>query len=215
MASGFNVDRFRASLGFRGGVLKTNKFAVSFTLPPVFDDDANRTLYLSLCQDAELWCDAASIPGLVQQNLKFRRYGYGSLDTAPLSVNFDDIQLRFIVDGQGDNWRLFQKWHNKIINTNSLKGLWSGGTEISGGAFDLFPYEVGWQSDYETGILVTWFTENGDEAKTIYLNQAFPTAISEVKLDWGDGGDVARFIVNFSIQDWQFRDQYSNPVNGS
>lgn len=209
---GFNIDEFGASLALRG-VIKTNKFRISFVLPPAFDGDPYLAYYMALCQDVGLWCDAASIPGIVQQTLKFRRYGYGSLDTAPVSVNFNDVQLRFISDGQGDMWRMFQKWENKIINSNSLKGMFADGTEVSGpGAPNLSPYEVGWQQDYETGIVVSWFDDTGEEVKTIYLNQAFPTAISEIKLDWGDNGDVARFMVNFSIQDWQFRDRLSNPL---
>jgi hypothetical protein len=209
--TGFNIDRFRASLNHRDGILKTNKFEVTFTLPPIFDGDENRSLYMAVTQDQGLWCDAAVIPGLVEQNIKFRRYGYGPLDTAPLSVNFEDIQLRFIADGQGANWRLFHEWRNKIINTNSLKGMWAPGTEQSGGE-ELYPYETAWQEEYQTSLFVQWYAENGDEIKLIHVNQGYPTAVSPIQLDWGDNGDVARFMVNFSIQDWQYRDAFSNPM---
>ncbi len=196
----FNVDEFRASVASRG-LLKTNKFNVTFQLPPCFTGDPDIATYRSLCQDNELWCDSAIIPGVTFQTLKFRRYGYGSLDTVPVGVQFPDIQLRFIADGFADNWRLFHTWLNKSVNTDSSKGMWNNTTETSAGKA-LAPYETAWQGNIETGLVVTVFNDVGAPVKTIYCNQAIPTAVSDIKLDWGDNGDVARFMVNFAMQDW-------------
>jgi hypothetical protein len=196
----FNVDVFLSSLALRG-TIKTNKFNVSFALPPCFTGDSDYARYRSLAQDSELWCDSASIPGIVLQTLKFRRYGYGSMDTAPVSTQFNDVQLRFVADGNADNWNMFHKWINKTINSDSSGGMWNGTTE-SVNSQQLYPYETAYQTDVETSVIVAWFNDTGEQVRSIVLNQAIPTAISDIKLDWGDNGDVARFVVNFSIQDW-------------
>lgn len=208
----FNVDVFRSSLALRGA-LRTNKFECTFVLPPCFQGDPDLARYNALCRDSGLFCDGASIPGLFLQTLKFRRYGFGTLDTAPIVPVFNDVQLRFIVDASGDNWKMFHKWVNKVSNSDTSQGIF-GVTEQDSGN-QMYPYELGYQVDYVTGMIVSVYNDVGDRVKDIYLNQAFPSAISDVKLDWGDGGDVARFIVNFSIQDWQSSDVgVSTPLTG-
>lgn len=196
----FNVDEFRASIALRG-VLKTNKFMVTFVLPPCFNGSPFLSYYQSLSLDSGLWCDSASIPGVVLQTLKFRRYGIGPLDSAVVAANFNDVQLRFIADSNGDNWRMFAAWIDKSLNFNDSGGMWNENAGISNNQ-PMAAYETGFQVDFQTTLFVSVYNDVGNEVKTIALNQANPTAISDIKLDWGDGGDAARFMVNFSIQDW-------------
>lgn len=204
----FDIDAFKAQMSHTG-TIKTNKFEVSMNLPEVFDGDEKYAFYSGLIQGQIMYCDRASIPGLFLQTMKFRRYGYGVLETKPITPTFNDVQLSFISDSGGDNWRFFHKWINKISNSDTSSGIWNGTTERSTNR-PLFPYELGWYDEFVTPIAVSWYNEAGLEVKRIVLNNAYPTAISDIKLDWGDGGDVARFIVNFAILDW-FSDEESAP----
>lgn len=196
----FNVEEFLTQISQRG-TIKTSKFEVGMNLPPCWDSDPNLAYYNSLIRDVGLRCDRAAIPGIVHQTFKYRRYGYGTTETVPLVPNFDDAQLSFISDAEGDFWRLFQKWMNKISNSDTGSGIWNGSTERVMSR-SLYPYDLSYKSDYATQIVVTWYSDDGIPVKNIVLNEAFPTAISEIKLDWADGQNIARFIVNFSAQDF-------------
>lgn len=185
--------------------MKSNKFMVGFVLPSCFGGDPEASIYLTLNRDAGLWCDSASLPGTTQHTAKIRRYGYGNDEQVPISASFEDIQLRFLSDGQGLYWNMFHRWLNKTVNKDSSRGMWiaDGATpsEVSSGS-NLDPYETAYQSTYSTDFEITVYDDTGSEIRNVVLNQAYPTAVSDIKLDWGDNGDVARFMVNVTYQDW-------------
>lgn len=196
----FNVDSFLSTAGARG-VLKTTQTEVTFILPPAFDSDPDAGFSNLLAQEQSMWADATAIPGVTLQSMKFRRYGYGMFDSAVFTPNFSDVQVRFIADASLDNWRLFWSWINKTVNLDSSGGMpFTGNTVVA--SYPLAPYETAYQDDVSSTLFITTYAATGDEAMTVILNNATPTAISEIKTDWGDTADVARFIVNFNIQDF-------------
>lgn len=185
--------------------MKTNQFSVNLALPRAFDGDPELSAYMAITRDLEFWCDAADLPGTTQQTIPVRRYGYGTTESVPIVPSFEDVPLRFIADGQGLYWNMFHRWLNKTVNKDSSRGLFDGNvpTEISGGAdLTLSPYETAYQTTYIATVLVTVFDPAGNPIRRVVLNQAYPSAVSAIKLDWGDGGDIARFMVNMAIQDW-------------
>jgi hypothetical protein len=196
----FNINDFYAQLSFRG-TIKTSKFKVFFSLPPCFTGDPEQGLFTSLVRDMELRIDKASIPGITHQMTSVRRYGYGAVDKISLVPNFDDIQISIIADANGDLWRFYQKWLNKTINADISTGNIFDTTELNRGN-PTAPYEVSYKDDFAVPIAISWYSDDGNEAQQIVLNEAFPSAVSEVKMDWGDQGEVARFMVNLSYNDY-------------
>jgi hypothetical protein len=184
----FDVRELSTELNLRG-VIKPSRFFVTLNLPPVWSDDPEVQYYASLCRDLGLRADRASIPGLAVRTLPVRRYGYGTIDTQPLTPVFDDVQVSFISDAWGDSWMLFNKWIRKITNSDTPRSPEDA-------------YELAYKDEYANQVQIQWYSEIGEMAKTIVLNQAYPTGLSEIKLDWGDDQTIARFVVNFSVQDF-------------
>jgi hypothetical protein len=197
----FNPDVFVSSVTARGGMVKTNKFRFWFTLPTCFQGDPNLANYQSLVRDVEMWADSAQLPGTTQQTMKFRRYGYGPLDTSVVGAIFEDMPVRFISDAQGGFWTLMHEWMSKTLPKLGANSTMSTAEETSNNSF-LDAYETAWQSAVQTTVFVSVYNDAGTEVQRATMGQAYPTAVSEVKLDWGDQGDVARFVVNFTFQDW-------------
>lgn len=197
----FNPDTFVSSVANYGGLMRTNKFRFWFTLPTCFQGDPNLATYQQLTRDAELWADQAQWPGTTQQTMKFRRYGYGPLDTAVIAPLFEDVPIRFIADGTGLYWALFNEWMSKAVPKSGQGPMNADQVEVSN-TQPLSPYETGWQYSYETTMNVSGYNDAGDEVMRAVINQGYPTAVSEIKFDWGDGGDAARFMVNMNMQDW-------------
>ena len=201
----FNIDEFQASIHNRG-VMKPNKFQVRFTLPSAFGRaEPGFSVYQAMTRDMEFWCDQTSLPGVVLQTAQVRRYGYGPIEKVPVAPVINDIQLRIIVDGAGANWEVFRRWINKVNNFDSQSGInpapGVARSEQTNGA-DLGLYEVSYQSDYSTQFVISTFNEIGGEQKRVVLTNTFPTAVSDIRLDWGDNNNLARFSVNLAVQDW-------------
>ena len=114
----FNIGNFKASL-INDGVIRSNRYELIFN-PPV-GMPTNFDL-----RDILIRCETASIPPVwfaTDDNL--RRYGYGPLDKAPTSPQFDPFNCQFLADKNGLIHGYFTDWMNLIANFDSSNGIYS------------------------------------------------------------------------------------------
>jgi hypothetical protein len=190
----FNIETFKSRAG-RNGFLRTNKFELWITVPPILKSgDVN-------IQDADnnlkFMCDAVNYPGISLNTHDNRRFGYGAVEKKPNAPTFNDLNIDIIADGDNNNWKLIKKWIQYVNNYNFLNS-----TEPSPGNLSFF--EVNYKQNYRSTILLRIYHESGpEEPRTIVkFKDAFPVSISDIQMNWGDTGNLLRFQTSWSYFTW-------------
>lgn len=205
----FNIDTFRAEINSIG-VLRPNKFEVFFTPPSTLaggintqgnptQTAANFSTLDNIHQYVHLYCQDAMIPGVqIAVSEQIRRYGYGPLEKKPVSPQFTDAAFIFRVDGRADIIKLFQAWIKLVVNYENTNGVDS----TNGIKAGQHPYELSYKSDYMTPVAISTFNDQGEEVLRTVLREAYPIAVGDVKVSWGDRNSYMVLPVLFSYLDW-------------
>ena len=206
---GFNLNEFNSYINVNGGIAKTSTFLVNII--PNFHKNLNNEAVVkinraSLQSTSELtfFCSATNLPGLSLETSSTRRYGIGPNSKIPISFSYQDLNLVFYGDNRGNVLKYFNFWLNNIvmhntqypINSDNLKPSsdpFSGrskidnvsndpNTPVSGAA----PYEFKYPSETSCIIEISLFDPDARRFETRTFLDAYPVAVGDVRLSWGD-----------------------------
>lgn len=178
----FSINEFKAVIG-RYGLAKSSNFAVVFS-PPA-------GVQASIINDLPLLVHQVNLPGVQFQTENVRHKGYGIEERRAAAVQFTDLTLTIIGDGEGRVLEFLQQWMMLVMNYSGERGTSTYGTpsetfaypEDYWGTIDLYMYDV-------TG-----------QAYTIYtFNKAFPIDMGSGDLDWSTTDDFMRINVSFTYR---------------
>lgn len=188
----FNIDEFSSVINKRWGVQKTNRFSVQILPPQRFNNINGAT---SLFRDLELLADQVNFPGVSLTTHDVRRYGYGPVEKRANGHNFTELNVSFIKTGDGYVHRAFKEWISIVSPFNMRQG-------ISG------QFTFSYKTDYITDIRIKLLTESNElpPAAELVLREAYPIAIQDLPVSWGEMNNHARLSVNFAFQDWYLED---------
>lgn len=221
-AGSFNAADFRSIIGSKTGVAEPNKFRVRFFLPNGLNgttpsqgtggSEENHTSKSGADKETirylEFWAHSTSIPafGLMAQPAK--RYGYGASERRPFAPVYTDVQVMFIADDHGDNWKLFYNWMNMIYNTRAHLGMSTNTGHVNmHGAGNLLaykPYQLAYRTEYLTDVQIHTFSKTGQQNMHVVLREAFPISMGGVSLNWADNNSFMSLPVTFAYTDLQF-----------
>lgn len=187
----FDIGEFRSRISQRG-VMKPSKFRVEIPVPRGLQGQGTS----SIVRDLEFYCDAGEIPMVDVTTSDIRRHGYGPLEKRAYGVNFNDVPLRFIADGNGEVYAFFNAWMNLVVNFDSTQGPLE--EKARGGV----AHEVAYKDEYAVDLNVYVYDDNGHEIIKTTLLEAWPTRVESIKLDWSDTGSIARVGTIFTFRDW-------------
>lgn len=159
----------------KGGVAKTNFFAVNLTLPELLHSiepiksKMNRVM---------LFCDQAQLPGLSFSTSQVR--SYGEYKEVPYEKLFESVTLSFYVDADMTVKKLFDEWVGLIQDPTTRQ----------------FNYPKYYLTD-KIDIIVT--DAQDQQRYMVTLHRAYPKAISPVQLDYATK-DVMKLQVTLSYQ---------------
>lgn len=207
----FKVNEFRTEIANKG-LMRTNKFHVRIAYPQGMPITNN--FYVNYAQSFEFWCEASTLPGVAVLTSNIKRYGFGVAEKKPDGVNFTDVTLSFLVDEKANTLKFFRDWVQIITNFKLGNGSYpssatlagpNGDRPFSGITQNHYPYEVAYKSDYISDIEITTFKETGEPIETVILREAFPIAVGNIDLNWGDTNGITRLPVTFTFYDWDVR----------
>lgn len=181
----FNIDGFKSNL-HDYGYLDNNSFDVIIKTPNILqnkvlnnqgtDQDVER-----IAQNLKLRVEQIRAPGINLMTSQIQRYGIGSVQNMPINAQFQDINLTLLMDHYGEIW---QYWHNWLNLTFGFNGLESA----NGPTINSFPsYQAEYKDNYSTVVQIIVYDHFGNAIQKINLYEAFPVAMREVPLSWGDG----------------------------
>jgi len=215
----FDISQFVQKIAASNGIMGVSHFQVQITTPPsllTLLGAQGSSPFSTTANIIPFFCEAAQLPGVELATSIHQRYGYGANEKKPFGVNFSDIQLRFIGDGQGEIWNYFQNWIKLIVNTDARNGINSStanlGSGTAGGQLlssSSFPYEVGYKSDYCVDLVINIYDKAGNETIIVTLREAYPLFLGDIKLDWMAGKEIMKIPVVFTFVDW-----YNQMISG-
>lgn len=177
-------------------VLRDNLFT-TLIQPPFFKTASEGAL--------SLYSTAVNLPGASVGINKVRRYGFGPNVPYATDVDFNDVAVTFIADGSGVVLRAFNYWINDIVKFSSsgdpgeeTNDYLSPSNKVQGA-----PYFFNYKKEYVAKkFLITLYNEVRDEIFVYSLEDAFPTSVSDINLNWGSTNQLASFTVNFTYTRW-------------
>ena len=197
----FNVDNFRSSLAFDGA--RPSLFEVSMACP-------RELLLPGADADITFKARAASLPGDSVSSIIVNYFGreikVAGTRTFPewsmTVINDED----FLIRNTMERWMSGLNSHvNNLRRPEFIRGV--GGRSTAG---------AGLSSGYGTNILISQFSKAGPFAgaagvpmsgrgsiKNYNLIGAFPTDVSAIDLNWGDGDSIEEFTITFAYQWWE------------
>ena len=165
-----NINDFKSRL--RGGGARANQFKV--TLPfPGYSAVGGETA------DLAFLCSATSIPGsnVAVTPVNFR----GRILNLTGDRTFNPWAITVLNDTDFKIYRAFERWMNGMNNMTDNEGLTN-------------------PADYQVDFFVDQLDRNGDTLKSYTFRGGFPTALSDIALDYGTNNEVETFTVEFSYQ---------------
>lgn len=221
---GFNVEVFKSEISKRNGIMRNNKFLMSFVPPAISTGALNNTIQTlgpnggiiteqitadisSIGRSVEYWCEAVTLPGYQLATGDTRRWTYGPNEKRPFGPNVLPVQTLFLSDGNGDMFKFFHSWMNNIIPHYVSSSFPYPQPDSPG----MDPYEVRYKSEYVTDLHIYVYGEHASsndpkeadrEILHYVLREAFPSHITDVPMAWADTNTHMKFQVIFDYLDW-------------
>ena len=180
---------------------RTNLFEVVIQPPLIMNGS-------KLFESLHLYAESANIPGLMFATSETRRYGTGPIEKKPYAPIFNDISVSFLVDGQGDLYKFFYTWMNRIVSSDQF----IGGNSISSNKLE--PFEVEFKDNYKCQMMISTFDEAGNSVLSSQIVDAIPISISDTSFSWGDTDQVMKLQVTFTYFQHILNTDKGEPVSG-
>lgn len=174
----FNINSFRTNLRDYG-YLDNNSFSVMVQTPPILfnsflGNQGTPTAMYKIAQNMEFRIDQVRVPGISILTADVNRYGIGPIQKQPIAAQFQEINFSILCDHYCEIWQYWYNWERAIFEFNGT----SGGFSPS--------YTTEYKNRYATTVVVFIYDHYGNIIQKINFFEAYPTAVREVPLGWGD-----------------------------
>jgi len=208
----FLPQLFLSNIKAKGGPARPSRFQVILPIPTyvnnfisssileqllnlpnsVFSDVTTRVLGQSeqqvsanpsISRYLALQCESAELPGKSLTSADVTIYGPGF--KVPYKANYSETTLTWICTNEFYERKLFDRWLESIVPTDTNNARFPKGHSLSGG--------------YMTNIKIVQYDDFIKQIYAVELIDAFPVGISSQALSWSDDG-IHRLSVQFSYQ---------------
>ena len=189
---GFNIDEFTSRVKDAGGLTRNNKFRLVVTPPQILTGiapnrrDASLQQMISHSKYLEFFCYSTSIPGVSLNTHSYQRYTYGPVEKRPVNVMFRDITLSLYYDNQRRTYDFFKLWIESIFTHDARNSI-----------DDLFI--VDYKENYASTLELFVYNDSGILIGKYVMTEAFPIAIGDMPVNWGDTNNLLKIPVTFTF----------------
>lgn len=206
----FNIADFKSHIS-KTGVLQTNKYDVTISLPFAFGeksiiaaDGSTVGIAKEGMKDLSYRCINASLPGMAMRTTDINRYGIGIMEKMPYSATYTDVSLTFLMDRDGTAYKFWYAWFNYIFNVSSFNGATNifGTNPLSDRSF----YTAEYKDNYAGTITIKVYDAFGNVTLTTTLLKAYPISINDVALNWSDQNNLIKLTTTITFKEWMLGD---------
>lgn len=222
-SDGFNVSNFKANI-LDNGFLQTNKYDVQidFSADSLLSglsikSGGQSTSFQAASNDLTYRCIDASIPGIAIRSADVNRYGLGIIEKMPYSGNYTDMSLTFLCDRYGSAYNFWYAWINYVFAANGKESKGSVNSSLNSSSGSRLFYTNTYKDEYSAKLTVTVYDNFGDSQLTCNIYKAFPVALNDSKVSWGDNNNLMKISATLSFREWdlQVGQSSSSTVVGS
>lgn len=176
--TGFNINEFKANLD-KHGYIDNNSFEVYVKPPsllrnyyvsnqgtPVDIDESAKNLRFRI--------DQVRAPGTSIMSMDTSRYGVGPTQKMPYTAAFAETNISVLGDHFCEFWQFWYHWTRSVFEFNSASSSQNPS------------YYANYKEEYSSIIMIVIYDHYGNIVQKINLFEAFPTAVREIPLAWGD-----------------------------
>lgn len=177
----FDVNKFQTNIR-DFGYIDNNSFSVLVQTPRVLSgaslsNQGTPTAIYKIAENMEFRIDQVRAPGISLMTTDINRYGIGPTQKLPISAQFQEINISMLGDHYCEFWQYWYQWTRAIFQFN--------GSAVGNMAPN---YTAEYKEEYSSTITIFIYDHYGNIIQKINLFEAFPTAIREFPLSWGDAG---------------------------
>lgn len=175
----FDVNKFQTNLR-DFGYIDNNSFSVMVQTPrimsnSILSNQGTPTAMYKIAQNMEFRIDQVRAPGISLQTADINRYGIGPTQKQPINAQFQEINISMLGDHYCEFWQFWYQWTRAIFQFNgSTAGNWAPN------------YTAEYKENYSSTVTIFIYDHYGNNIQKINLFEAYPTAIREFPLSWGD-----------------------------
>lgn len=185
---GFDVAKFQSHLQ-KTGILRTNRFLVQLTPPPLLQKIGSAELLT-------MRATQASVPGVILDDTAVNTYGIGVEKQFPTNARFNENGISFVDDGSGTISKFFYTW---------LASIFSFAPQNSASRP---AYRVAYKRDsagnptYTVDLSLSVLNEQRGIVLTYVMREAFPIAMHDIRVDWAQTNEPYVVYVPFKYTTW-------------
>ena len=153
-------------------VAKPSRFEVTIG-PKTYNDISSDKLILR--------CETAELPSRTYATAE-QKFGSNPIEKFPYQVQFNDLNLTFIVDDDMLAKYFFDGWLEAVIPSSN--------------------YNPNYKNTYSTTINIRQYRNNNEPSYSVDLFEAYPISVNQLDLDWSAEGHHKLTVV-FAYTSWQ------------
>jgi hypothetical protein len=126
-------------------------------------------------------CENAQLPGRTTATADQKTYG--PIEKFPYLATYNDIDISFYVDDDMKQKYLFDAWFdyiNPYLNNN-----------------------YSYKDEYATTLTINQYNVSNQKTYSVDLYEAFPIAVNQMDLDWGNTDGLHKISVTFAYTYWK------------
>ena len=163
-------------------VAKPSRFEVTIG-PKTYNNISSSELILR--------CETAELPSRTYATAE-QKFGSNPVEKFPYQVQFNDLNLTFIVDDDMLAKYFFDGWLEAVIPSSN--------------------YNPNYKDSYSATINIRQYKNNDESSYSVDLFEAYPISVNQLDLDWSAEGHHKLTVV-FAYTSWQKTSTYRKSQN--
>ena len=192
------IDQFKATIGKRGGIATTNRFAITITPPNQallnLEGLLGNTALINDPRDINILCQSCSLPGKLILTGDYDAYGANPRKYPQSSIQ-EDVTFNFLLTNDFYVKKVFDKWQNTIIDQGSQL--------------------VSYDSEYKTDVFIQELNKDNTPVYAVRLRDAYPIAVNSVDLSNDNTDAVASVSVTMTYDYFETEKPMESLINST
>jgi len=192
------IDQFKATVGKRGGVATTNRFAITITPPTstllnleaLLGDGA----LVNDPRDINILCQSCSLPGKLIMTGDYDAYGANPRKYPQSSIQ-EDVAFTFLLTNDFYAKKTFDKWQSSIVDQTSQL--------------------VSYDDTYKTDVFIQELDKDNTPVYAVRLRDAYPTSVNSIDLSNANSDAVAEVSVNMTYDFFETEQPMKSMINST